>query len=89
MTRAEMLERISSAELTEWRAYERVSGPLGGERADAQSALVAYYIVSALGVKGVRPDKLLPRWDRPPMDWRAMKAAAMAVTRQHGGTVHE
>lgn len=88
MTRAEMLERISSAELTEWLAYERVTGPLGGERADAQSALVAYYIVSALGAK-TRPDKLLPRWDRPPMDWRAMKAAAIAVTKQHGGTVHE
>lgn len=86
MTRAEMLERISSAELTEWRAYERVTGPLGDERADAQSALVAYYIVSALGAK-TRPDKLLPRWDRPPMDWRQMKAAAKVLTVQHGGDV--
>lgn len=86
MTRAELLDRISSAELTEWQAYERVTGPLGAERADAQSALVAYYVVSALGAK-TRPDKLLPRWDRPPMDWRAMKAAAVAITKQLGGDV--
>lgn len=88
MTRAELLERATSAELTEWAAYEKVSGPLGGERGDVQAALVAYHVVTALGAKGVRPDRLVPRWDRgPAQDWRQMKAAAEAHTRLAGGSV--
>lgn len=87
MTRDEMLDRMSSAELTDWAAYEKVTGPLGTERDDVLAALVAYHVVTALGAKRVRPDRLAPRWDRPPMDWRQMKAAAIAHTRLAGGTV--
>lgn len=87
MTRSEMLARVSSAELTEWAAYERVTGRLGDERGDIQAALTAYYVVQALGAKKARLDKMMPRWDRPPQDWRQMKSIAEALTRQYGGEV--
>lgn len=65
-----------------------MTGPLGGERSDVHAALVAYHVVTALGAKRVRPDQLLPRWDRgPAQDWRQMKALAEAHTRMLGGTV--
>lgn len=87
MTRGEMLERISSRELGEWRAYERVTGVLGSERDDSLASLVAYYVVSGLGGK-VKPADLMPQWDRPPAtDWRQMKQAAMALTRRLGGEI--
>lgn len=94
MTRAELLERCSSAELTGWQAYELETGPFGGERDDTLAAMTAYYVCRALGAK-VDAAKLLPQWtDRAqrrrrsgPMDWRAMKAAAELITRVNGGRV--
>lgn len=81
---------MSAAELTEWAAYEKVAGPLGGDRGDIQAALTAFYVVSALGVKKVRFDKLVPQWDRGrTQDWKQMKMIAEALTRQYGGTVAE
>jgi len=84
-----MLSRMSARELTEWAAYEQVAGPLGGERADVQAAMTAYYICSALGAKKLKLDKLLPKWDRRPVQpWRQMLMLAEAITRQHGGDVN-
>lgn len=79
---------MSSREVSEWMAYEKVTGPLGPERQDHLSALSAYYIASALGVKKLRVDKLLPKWDRSSgMKWQDFKAYAEAITRQQGGRV--
>lgn len=79
---------MSSEELTEWQAYERVTGPFGGERGDAQAALSAFYVVTALGVKSARIDKMMPRWDRSKtMSAEQMKMLAVAITQQLGGTV--
>lgn len=88
MTRAELLERMSSRELSEWRAYEAVTGQLGAERHDTLAAMIAYYVVSGLGAKNADVTKMLPQWDRPAAtDWRQMKAAAIAATRAMGGDV--
>ncbi|WP_111166113.1 phage tail assembly protein T [Spongiactinospora gelatinilytica] len=56
---------MSSRELTEWRAYERLTGPLGQQRDDNLAARTAFYIVSALsGDKGRKPkfSDFLPNW---------------------------
>lgn len=83
MTREEMLSRISSSELTQWQAYERVTGPLGGERDDTNAALTAFYILQGLGSKKVKLDKLIPKWDRKPSQrWQDMKMIAQAMTKQ-------
>ena len=64
---SEMLERVSSAELTEWSAYEKVTGPLGQERDDLLAALVALVVANFSGSK--KKHKLgdfVPEWDRRP-----------------------
>lgn len=77
-------------ELTEWAAYEQVTGPLGPERDDVLASMVAFYVSSALGAKKLKMHQLLPRWDRKPtQDWRQMRMIAEALTRQYGGTVAE
>lgn len=87
MTRAELLERVSSAELTHWQAYEQVAGPLGSERDDANAAMTAFYVLQGLGSKKVKLEKLLPKWDRKPAQkWQHMKMMAQAMTKQFGGT---
>lgn len=35
--------RLSASELSEWRAFEQIDGPLGGERGDWQAALISYW----------------------------------------------
>lgn len=37
----QLLRSISSAELTEWRAWEQIHGPLGSERADYLAASIS------------------------------------------------
>lgn len=81
---------MSAAEIADWQAYELVSGPLGPERDDALAAMSSFYALKAAGVKKVKLSQLMPRWDRPePQDWRQMKMLAVAITREHGGTVNE
>ena len=58
MTVAELLARVSSRELTEWMAYERLTGPLGGERADHHAALVAQTVANVNRGKRARRHKL-------------------------------
>lgn len=65
-----MLADIGSAELSEWRAYEQISGPLGGARGDVNAAMISTAIVAVNRGKGQRPPKLsdfMPRWDRTPV----------------------
>ena len=62
-----MLANIGSAELSEWMAYEKLTGPLGGARGDVQAALVASVIASVNRAKGQRAPtvaEFMPRWDR-------------------------
>jgi|SRR5699024_10309356 len=68
MTVRELLSRIESRELTEWAAYERVTGPLGPERADIHAGIIASTIANAnrgKGGKKAKPKDFIPKWDRP------------------------
>jgi hypothetical protein len=58
---------MGAAELAEWRAYERLTGPLGGARGDVQAALIASVIAAVNRGKGQKAPKVadfMPRWDK-------------------------
>jgi hypothetical protein len=58
---------ISSQEVTEWMAYERVEGPQDGTRGDFHAAQVVQAMIALWGTKkGAKPpsiDKLRIQWD--------------------------
>ncbi|MEV8552558.1 DUF4035 domain-containing protein [Streptomyces glaucescens] len=63
----QLLAETGSAELAEWRAYEQITGPLGGARGDIQAALIASVIAAVNRGKGQRAPEVsefMPRWDR-------------------------
>lgn len=45
MTVEELGSRMSASEWQEWRAYERVTGPIGEKRFDALAAVISYFSV--------------------------------------------
>jgi hypothetical protein len=67
MTVGELMGRINARELTEWSAYETVTGPIGPERADLHAAMIAAAITNAMGGKAgnkpATPDDFMPVWD--------------------------
>ncbi|MEV0843607.1 hypothetical protein AB0I55_29190 [Actinocatenispora sera] len=87
MTVAELLARISSRELAEWRAYEAVAGPLDGPRADVLAALIASTIANVN--RGRRTPytaaQFVPRWDQAAS--RADDEALLATGRQLAATL--
>ena len=78
---------MAAREITEWQAFEKVAGPLGGDRDDVLAAMTAFYVVSALGAKNANLDKMLPTWDRRPQDWQQMREMLKALTVANGGTI--
>jgi hypothetical protein len=56
MTVEEMLHRISSKELTEWRAYELANGPLGHQYSDDLLAHIHEAIQANTYVEGMQYD---------------------------------
>lgn len=67
MTVRRLLAETGSAELAEWQAYERLTGPLGGARGDVHAALIASTIAAANRGKNQRVPKLadfLIPWDK-------------------------
>lgn len=90
MTVGEMLARISSRELSEWAAYEQLTGPLGGRRGDVQAAIIAATVANAQRSKGraLLPKDFIPKWDKPKaMTPEEMWAAAMQANASLGGTI--
>jgi hypothetical protein len=85
-----MLAHVSSRELSEWQAYERIAGPLGSRRGDVHAAMVAAAVINSQRTKG-RPlpvSDFIPRWDRRAgQSPEEMFRAAMAATIAMGGTV--
>jgi len=57
---------MSAREFTEWRAYEHLDGPIGGERLDYLAAMLAQRITSMLQMGGKQPTvkQFIPKWDR-------------------------
>lgn len=91
MTVNELLGRMSSREIAEWQAFERIEGPLGGLRADMHAAMVVAAVVNANRSKGPgkRPADFLPRWDvdvKREQTSEQMWAAAKTITARLGGT---
>lgn len=83
MTVRELLSRISSRELTEWMAYERITGPLDPRlRADISAGIVAATVANSSGSKKkLKPADFVPRWFKrkktPEEIWQdALKANA-------------
>jgi hypothetical protein len=86
-----MLGRVSSAEITQWAAYERVNGPLGARRGDYHAALICTTIANALKGKKGRSKQLsdfLFEWDRGRrrLTDDEMFDKVVALNRQLGGT---
>lgn len=90
----EMLRRTSSAELTEWMAYEQMTGPLGPARTDILFAQLCAVVANAgrdKKSKKARPKDFLPRWDRgrgESQTWQQQKSMAQLLNAAFGGTVN-
>lgn len=91
MTVADLDSRLGSAELTEWVAFERITGPLGRRRHDIQAATIAATIANAnRGKRSKRftvSDFLVPYGTerKRPDD---MLAAIRDINRSLGGAEH-
>ncbi len=85
---------MSSQELTEWRAYEQVTGTLGQERDDLLAAIIAERVTAMLSDPTKRKKRFTvedfkPRWGRPKAKERQspeqQKNILKALTRAFGG----
>ena len=71
---------MTSAELTEWAAYEQVAGPIVvHERVDVAAAIIGTLIARLGGDKRTRPEDLIPKWgtaSSPADGWSALERMA-------------
>lgn len=84
-----MLADIHSDELTEWMAYEQLTGPLGPDRGDILHGIRAAVTANAAGRKGRKavPRDFIPRWDQTQTaSWEDMLATVRAMNSRLGGT---
>jgi L-ascorbate metabolism protein UlaG (beta-lactamase superfamily) len=84
---AELLARMSSRELTEWMAYERVTGPLdANQRTDISASIIAATVANANGAK-LKAKDFVPVWYQrmktPQEIWQEVLKANAAL----GGSV--
>lgn len=80
---------MSNRELAAWQVFAKHE-PIGADRTDYQTALIAYTIsVNAQRRKGRGPrfEKFIPRWWRREQEPNDMLAMAKALTTAMGGTV--
>lgn len=91
MTVAELLASCPAQELTDWRAYEQIAGPLGAERADVRTGIIAATIANVnRGKRGraFKPKDFIIEWDRPAARTpQAMRNMLLSLTRRFGGKV--
>lgn len=98
MTVEDLLDRISSPELSEWMAFEQIEGPIGSPRADLHAGIIASVIANGYRDKKTKrspfkPSDFIPKWDQgaggPDPDELAAKArvlnAMMGGTEGGGG----
>jgi len=82
----ELLARVDSRELAEWRAYERLE-PFGEWRADYRAAIVASVMANAFRGKESRaftPEDFMPKFGEPKRepDWKAGRAIFDAMMKR-------
>jgi hypothetical protein len=88
-TADEVLRRYTSRELSEMIAFDRLE-PIGDERADRRSAIIAALIANANRDRAVRPtpftedDFMAVQRPREQQPWQAMKQAAKAFAAGFG-----
>lgn len=73
---------MPASEITQWQAYEQVTGALGPQRLDILVSILAAVVANTMRGRGrrVRAVDFLPRWDRPPeTDWRQTRAAFLVA----------
>lgn len=59
-----MIRRTHTAsELAQWRAWEKLHGPLGAKRLDWLAGWIAFHVAAAAGVS-VELEKMIPWLDR-------------------------
>lgn len=85
-----MLADIDSDELTQWMAYEQVTGPLGPTRADVLHGIRAAVTANTVAARGRKasPGDFIPTWEQRPADAEDMFATVRTVTALLGGTDH-
>lgn len=66
-------------------AYERVAGPLGPERDDILTALLATVVHNVFAKKGKKVKDFLPEWDRKPQTPEDMLHTLRHLNRIYGG----
>lgn len=82
-----LLADIQSDELTEWMAYEKLTGPLGPDRGDVLHGIQTAVIANTVAKRKARPKDFIPQWDQTrSADWQDMLATARALTSRLGGT---
>lgn len=86
---AELLSRTSSHELTEWMAYEKVTGPLDIRlRTEIAAGIIAATVSNSNGAKRkAKPSDFLPTWFKRRKSVKEIWAEVVKVNAALGGTV--
>lgn len=97
LTAEELLARVSSRELTEWAAYERVAGPIGPAREDLHHARLLAHLANinrGKKQKAAKPEDFMIHWDpegerrqrqQAPMSGADILKAVRSANRRMGG----
>ncbi|MFJ6386452.1 DUF4035 domain-containing protein [Streptomyces sp. NPDC091972] len=90
MTVADLDMRLGSAELTEWMAYEKITGPLGRRRHDIQAATIASTVANANRGRGKRfaVHDFIPAYGLERQGPQEMLATIRSINRSMGGEEH-
>lgn len=89
MTVRGLLASISSHELSEWMAYERVTGPLDSRlRGDISAGIIAATVANSSGSKKrLKASDFIPRWFKRKPTPQEIWAEVMKANAAFGGTV--
>ena len=91
MTRAELLSRISSAELTEWMVYYQLE-PFGQETQYIGPAITSAILANVNRKKGDKThsaDEFMPKFEKEEKSPEQMLSFAAMITAGMGGTIGE
>ena len=88
MTVAELGQRMSSREFSEWQVFA-ANEPFGEDRADLHTALLCSVLANAWGGKSEIKDFLLKFWQpaEPIPSNDSFRALFMGITKQMGGKI--
>ncbi|MGW5639622.1 phage tail assembly protein T [Streptomyces sp. NPDC003832] len=78
---------MSSRELSEWMAYERITGPLDDRlRAEINAGIVSATVANVNGAKR-KPADFLPTWHKRKRTAQELWAEVLKVNTALGGTI--